>query len=51
LPVHPALLAGHGDAGLDPGNAGPELDDAGLDLDDDAGFAEPEPKGPGPASA
>ncbi|WP_305789291.1 bifunctional adenosylcobinamide kinase/adenosylcobinamide-phosphate guanylyltransferase [Symbioplanes lichenis] len=34
LPVHPALLAEPGDGGLD----------------DDAGFVEPEPDGPGPAS-
>ncbi|AGZ40146.1 putative cobalamin biosynthesis protein [Actinoplanes friuliensis DSM 7358] len=37
LPVHPALLAGHGDAG--------------LSADDDADFIEPEPDGPGPARA
>jgi adenosyl cobinamide kinase/adenosyl cobinamide phosphate guanylyltransferase/NaMN:DMB phosphoribosyltransferase len=37
LPVHPALLAEQGDAGLDEG-------------DDDTDFAEPEPHGPGPAS-
>lgn len=38
LPVHPALLAGHGDAGLDPD-------------EDEAGYIEPEPEGPGPARA
>jgi NaMN:DMB phosphoribosyltransferase len=48
LPVHPALLAGHGDAGLDSEDAG--TGDAGTDGEDDAGFAEPEPRGPGPAS-
>ncbi|MFI7597611.1 bifunctional adenosylcobinamide kinase/adenosylcobinamide-phosphate guanylyltransferase [Actinoplanes sp. NPDC049681] len=37
LPVHPALLTAPGDAGLD---------DTG-----DAAFAEPDPRGPGPASA
>jgi nicotinate-nucleotide--dimethylbenzimidazole phosphoribosyltransferase len=37
LPVHPALLAGHGDAG--------------LSADDDEDFIEPEPDGPGPARA
>jgi nicotinate-nucleotide--dimethylbenzimidazole phosphoribosyltransferase len=37
LPVHPALLTGHGDAGLTP-------------EDDDEDFTEPEPHGPGPAS-
>ncbi|MEU7902277.1 bifunctional adenosylcobinamide kinase/adenosylcobinamide-phosphate guanylyltransferase [Actinoplanes sp. NPDC049118] len=37
LPVHPALLAGHGDAGLEPD-------------EDESEFAEPEPDGPGPAS-
>ncbi|MEV4637370.1 bifunctional adenosylcobinamide kinase/adenosylcobinamide-phosphate guanylyltransferase [Actinoplanes sp. NPDC049548] len=36
LPVHPVLLAAPGDAGLS---------------DEDASFAEPEPHGPGPASA
>ncbi|GAA3340206.1 hypothetical protein GCM10020358_26880 [Amorphoplanes nipponensis] len=42
LPVHPALLAGHGDAGLTAEEPG---DDEGQD------FTEPEPHGPGPASA
>jgi NaMN:DMB phosphoribosyltransferase len=45
LPVHPALLAGHDDAGL---TAPDDTDD---DTDDDQDFAEPEPHGPGPASA
>ncbi|MGW4944391.1 bifunctional adenosylcobinamide kinase/adenosylcobinamide-phosphate guanylyltransferase [Actinoplanes sp. NPDC004185] len=44
LPVHPALLAGHGDAGL-------TADEDGPDGDDEQSFAEPEPHGPGPASA
>jgi nicotinate-nucleotide--dimethylbenzimidazole phosphoribosyltransferase len=44
LPVHPALLAGHGDAGL-------TEDDENNNNDDDLDFAEPEPDGPGPASA
>ncbi|WP_433726453.1 bifunctional adenosylcobinamide kinase/adenosylcobinamide-phosphate guanylyltransferase [Actinoplanes sp. CA-051413] len=43
LPVHPALLAGHGDAGLTADEDGPD--------DDEQDFAEPEPHGPGPASA
>jgi adenosyl cobinamide kinase/adenosyl cobinamide phosphate guanylyltransferase/NaMN:DMB phosphoribosyltransferase len=46
LPVHPALLAGHGDAGL---TADDRAD--GDDGDEDQDFAEPEPHGPGPASA
>ncbi|MEU8231020.1 bifunctional adenosylcobinamide kinase/adenosylcobinamide-phosphate guanylyltransferase [Actinoplanes sp. NPDC048967] len=41
LPVHPALLAGHGDAGLTADEDGPDEQD----------FTEPEPHGPGPASA
>jgi nicotinate-nucleotide--dimethylbenzimidazole phosphoribosyltransferase len=45
LPVHPALLAGHGDAGL----TADEADEDGPD--DEQDFAEPEPHGPGPASA
>ena len=44
LPVHPALLGAHGDAGL----SADEPDPAG---DDDQDFTEPEPHGPGPASA
>jgi adenosyl cobinamide kinase/adenosyl cobinamide phosphate guanylyltransferase/NaMN:DMB phosphoribosyltransferase len=44
LPVHPALLAGHGDAGL-------TADDADDADDADQDFSEPEPRGPGPASA
>jgi nicotinate-nucleotide--dimethylbenzimidazole phosphoribosyltransferase len=47
LPVHPALLAGHGDAGLTADDA----DDNSDNSDDDRDFAEPEPHGPGPASA
>jgi NaMN:DMB phosphoribosyltransferase len=47
LPVHPALLASPGDEGLDA--------DLSADLivpnDGDEDFAEPEPDGPGPASA
>jgi nicotinate-nucleotide--dimethylbenzimidazole phosphoribosyltransferase len=49
LPVHPALLAAHGDAGL---TADPEADDdEDADDEDYDDFAEPEPNGPGPASA
>ncbi|WP_212990363.1 bifunctional adenosylcobinamide kinase/adenosylcobinamide-phosphate guanylyltransferase [Actinoplanes auranticolor] len=47
LPVHPALLAGHGDAGLTADE--PDGDDE--DGDDEQDFTEPEPHGPGPASA
>ncbi|MGX6601747.1 bifunctional adenosylcobinamide kinase/adenosylcobinamide-phosphate guanylyltransferase [Micromonosporaceae bacterium Da 78-11] len=39
--VHPALLAEHGDGGLD---------DPMVDNDEDVDFAEPEPHGPGPAA-
>jgi NaMN:DMB phosphoribosyltransferase len=46
LPVHPALLAGHGDAGLTADEADEDEPD-----DDEQDFAEPEPHGPGPASA
>jgi nicotinate-nucleotide--dimethylbenzimidazole phosphoribosyltransferase len=51
LPVHPALLASPGDAGLG-ANLGADL---GADLivpndDADEDFAEPEPEGPGPAT-
>ena len=48
LPVHPALLAGHDAQGPDdlPGD---EPDPAGGDEEQD--FTEPEPRGPGPASA
>jgi NaMN:DMB phosphoribosyltransferase len=48
LPVHPAMLATHGDAGLT-ADSGVVDDEDGDDGDDD--FAEPEPHGPGPASA
>jgi NaMN:DMB phosphoribosyltransferase len=63
LPVHPALLAGHGDAGLtaeEPDGDGPDGDgpdpdgpdpDGDGDGDDEQDFAEPEPHGPGPARA
>jgi NaMN:DMB phosphoribosyltransferase len=52
LPVHPFLLAGHGDAGL---STTTDADELGGDLivpndDADEDFAEPEPDGPGPAS-
>ncbi len=50
LPMHPALVAGHGDAGPteeDAADAGPTGDDD----DEQQNFAEPEPRGPGPASA
>ena len=43
LPVHPALLAGHGDEG-------PAGDEGLADDEDEDDFAEPEPHGPGPAS-
>jgi nicotinate-nucleotide--dimethylbenzimidazole phosphoribosyltransferase len=53
MPVHPALLDEVGDDGLDgPGTGDPDGDDFGVDaLDGDlAEFAEPEPRGPGPAT-
>ena len=54
LPVHPALLAGHGDAGLTEDEDGDRHQEGVQDqdgADDDGNFAEPEPHGPGPASA
>ena len=52
LPVHPALLGAHGDAGLTADDDGPAADDDQNDnSDDDVDFAEPEPDGPGPARA
>lgn len=45
LPVHPTLLTTPGDAGLS------ENDEPGQGDDEEATFAEPEPHGPGPASA
>ena len=50
LPVHPALLGAHGDAGLTEDDGDP-ADDENDNSDDDVDFAEPEPDGPGPARA
>ena len=58
LPVHPALLAGHGDAGLTADDdltghelTAEELAEEELADDEEENFAEPEPHGPGPARA